>query len=180
MSNCNEVEARANNYENKGSLWTYFKNSFAWLTGMKKLIFDYSNFFGSGHFSIHQIWKNGSKKDRSQNVKGFKNYSFHACWPHERIFEICFVFTDFFARASTSLQFDIYDFRKKLFDLINFFWHELPKNHFPNSILRNVEYPTTQVHEFQMIVNFTKKRVKLRLYSFKVWANLQYEACTLG
>ena len=90
---------------------------------------------------IHQIWKNGSKKDRSQNVKGFKNYSFHACWPHERIFEICFVFTDFFARASTSLQFDIYDFRKKLFDLINFFWHELPKNHFPNSILRNVEYP---------------------------------------
>ena len=51
-------------------------NSFKWLTGMKKLIFDYSNFFGSGHFSIHQIWKNGSKKDRSQNVKGFKNYSF--------------------------------------------------------------------------------------------------------
>ena len=139
--NCNEVEAQANNYENKGSLWTYFKNSFVWLTGMKKLIFDYSNFFRSGHFSIHQIWKNGSKKDRSQNVKGFKNYSFHACWPHERIFEICFVFTDFFARASTSLQLDIYDFRKILFDLINFFWHELPKNHFPNSILRNVEYP---------------------------------------
>ena len=55
VSNCNEVEARANNYENKGSLCTYFKNSFAWLTGMKKLIFDYSNFFGSGHFSIHQI-----------------------------------------------------------------------------------------------------------------------------
>ena len=48
----------------------------------------------------------------------------------------------FFARASTSLQLDIYDFKKKLFDLINFFQHELPKNHFPNSILRNIEYPT--------------------------------------
>ena len=78
MSNCNEVEAQANNYENKGSLSTYFKNSFAWWTGMKELIFDYSNFFRSGHFSIQQIWKNGSKKDWSQNVKGLKNYSFHA------------------------------------------------------------------------------------------------------
>ena len=96
-------------------------NGFQKLAAMKKMIFDYSNFFGSGHFSIHQIWKNGSKKDRSQNVKGFKNYSFHVCWSHERIFEICFVFTDFFARASTSLQFDIQGFRKTLFALINFF-----------------------------------------------------------
>ena len=47
---CHEVEARANNCENKASLWTDFKNSFAWLTGMKKLIFDYNNFFGSSYF----------------------------------------------------------------------------------------------------------------------------------
>ena len=26
------------------------KNSFAWLTGMKKRIFDFNEFFGSGHF----------------------------------------------------------------------------------------------------------------------------------
>ena len=33
---------------------------------MKKLIFDYNNFFGSGHFLIHQIWKNRLKNSRSQ------------------------------------------------------------------------------------------------------------------
>ncbi len=43
-----------------------FKNSFAWLTGMKKLIFYFNNFFGSGHFLIHQIWKNRLKNSRSQ------------------------------------------------------------------------------------------------------------------
>ena len=72
VSNCNEVEARANNYENKGSLGTYFKNSFAWLMGIKKLIFDYSNFFGSGHFSIHQIWKMGQKRTRAKISKVLK------------------------------------------------------------------------------------------------------------
>ena len=29
-----------------------FKNSFVWLTALKKLIFDCSNFFGSSHISI--------------------------------------------------------------------------------------------------------------------------------
>ena len=52
---CTEVEARANNCENKASLWTNYKNSFAWLTSMKKLIFGYNKFFGSGHFLIHDI-----------------------------------------------------------------------------------------------------------------------------
>ena len=67
------------------------------------------------------------------------------------------VVTVLFSRASTSLQFDIYDFRKKLFDLINFFWHELPKNHFPNSILRNVEYPSGHGHcltTLEILVDF--------------------------
>ena len=36
---CREVEAQANNYENKASVLTNFKNSFAWFSGMKKLIF---------------------------------------------------------------------------------------------------------------------------------------------
>ena len=85
---CTEVEARANNCENKASLWTNFKNSSAWLTSMKKLIFGYNNFFWSGHFSIHDIKKNGPKKDQSQKVMGSKNYSFYACWPRKIIFKI--------------------------------------------------------------------------------------------
>ena len=63
---CHEVEARANNCENKASLWTYFKNSFLWLTGMKKLIFDFHNFFGSGHFWIHEIKKIAQKMNRAK------------------------------------------------------------------------------------------------------------------
>ena len=42
---CIEVEAQTNNCKNKASLWTDFKYSFTWLTGMKKLIFDNNNFF---------------------------------------------------------------------------------------------------------------------------------------
>ena len=85
---CHEVEAQANNCKNKASVWTDLKNFFAWLTGMTKLIFDYNNFFGSGHFLIQDIWKNRPKKDRSQKFISSKNYSFHACWPRERIFKI--------------------------------------------------------------------------------------------
>ena len=48
------------------------------LTGMKKLIFRLSNFFGSGHFLIHEILKNRPKNDRSQksyfNEKSFLSY----------------------------------------------------------------------------------------------------------
>ena len=40
-----DVEAQANNFENKASVWRNFKNSFTWLTGMKKVIFDFNNFF---------------------------------------------------------------------------------------------------------------------------------------
>ena len=52
---CTEEEAQVNNCENKASVWPNFKKSFMWLTGMKKLIFDYNNFFGSGSFLIHEI-----------------------------------------------------------------------------------------------------------------------------
>ena len=48
---CSEVEAQANNYENN------FKNSFAWLTGMKKVIFGYNNFFGLGQFMTYYTLK---------------------------------------------------------------------------------------------------------------------------
>ena len=43
-----------------------FKNSFAWLIYMKKLIFDYNNFFGSGYFLTYFFRSDGSKNGRSQ------------------------------------------------------------------------------------------------------------------
>ena len=86
---CSEVEAQANNYENKASVWTNFKNSFAWLTGMKKLIFYYNNFFGSGSFFYPWYVRNRPKNDRNQKVIGWKNLCFYACGPHERICKIC-------------------------------------------------------------------------------------------
>ena len=75
---CTEVEARANNCENKAYLWTDFKNSFAWLTSMKKLIFCYNNFFGLGHFLTHFLQKNWPKNDQNKKIIGSKNYSFYA------------------------------------------------------------------------------------------------------
>ena len=52
-------------HENKVRAWTKFKNFFAWLTGITKLIFRSSNFFGSGHFLIYFLRSHGSKSDRS-------------------------------------------------------------------------------------------------------------------
>ena len=46
--------------------------------GMQKLIFHKSNFFGSGHFLIHEIWKNRPKNDRSQKIY-FYEKSVFAC-----------------------------------------------------------------------------------------------------
>ena len=45
---------------------------------MKKLIFHLSNFFGSGHFLIHEILKNRPKNDRSQKSY-FKEKSVFSC-----------------------------------------------------------------------------------------------------
>ena len=47
---CGLYLREAYNCENKALALIYFKNSFAWLTGMKKVIFHFYNFFGSGHF----------------------------------------------------------------------------------------------------------------------------------
>ena len=60
------IKALADNCENKASLWRNFKNSFAWLIGMKKVIFGFNNFFGSGHFLIYVLRKKWSKNDRSK------------------------------------------------------------------------------------------------------------------
>ena len=61
MSEHKRAEAPNFSHENKATAWTDFKNFFAWLMGMKKLIFCFNNFFGSSHFLIHQIWTKGQK-----------------------------------------------------------------------------------------------------------------------
>ena len=55
------LEAQEKGYEITTPVWMDYKNSFAWLTGVKKLIFYHNNFFASGHFLIHQIWKKVKK-----------------------------------------------------------------------------------------------------------------------
>ena len=47
-------------------LCTEIKNFCTWLTGMKKLIFHFTNFFGWGHFLIHHFWKKWSKNHPSK------------------------------------------------------------------------------------------------------------------
>ena len=61
----------AYNCENKASALIYFKNSIACLTGMKKLIFGYNNFFGLGHFLTHYILKNRPKHDQKPKIYRF-------------------------------------------------------------------------------------------------------------
>ena len=39
--------------------------------GMKKLIFYRNNFFGSGHFLIHEIWKKDRKIARAKKVVNY-------------------------------------------------------------------------------------------------------------
>ena len=64
-----------------------FKYSFAWLTGIKKLIFCSDEFFGSGYFLIHEIIKSDQKVTGANNVKMIKSLFFYARQPCEGIFE---------------------------------------------------------------------------------------------
>ena len=67
---------------------SYFKNSYAWLTGMMPMIFWKKKFFGSGLFLIffHQWWI--KKMTRAKKVVNIKNQFFHARQPREGIFDI--------------------------------------------------------------------------------------------
>ena len=53
-----------------------FQKSFAWLTGMKKLIFYFSDFFGSGHFFDPSQLKKWPKKTGAKKFKKVKNHFF--------------------------------------------------------------------------------------------------------
>ena len=55
---------------------------------MKKLIFQFYNFFGSGHFLIHDILKMDQKMTGAKKLIEVKNKLFHAHLPCEGIFEI--------------------------------------------------------------------------------------------
>ena len=85
---CQPFKAPAKNYENRVGVCMDFKNYLAWLTGIKKLIFHFNNFFGSGHFSIHEFWKNDQKMAGAKKVVKMKYQFFYACQPREVIFEI--------------------------------------------------------------------------------------------
>ena len=79
-----------------------FRNSFARLMAVKKLIFDYNNFFCSGHLSIDEIWK----KDRNIAIVKllFSKISFFTAINHVKEFLIFVltgdVFLQFLARDS--------------------------------------------------------------------------------
>ena len=66
MSEHKRAEAPKKSPENKATAWTDFKNVFAWLTGMKKMIFYSNDFFGLGHFLVIFLHIMGQKNDPSQ------------------------------------------------------------------------------------------------------------------
>ena len=68
-----QVEALANSRENKAAALMDFKNSFAWLTGMENLIFDFNIFFWSGHFLNSDILKIDQKMTGAKKFIGSKN-----------------------------------------------------------------------------------------------------------
>ena len=48
--------------------WMEFKNSFAWLTGIKKQFFYHIDFSDSGHFLVTFLRFHGSKNSRSKKI----------------------------------------------------------------------------------------------------------------
>ena len=77
-----------------------FKNYFAWLMGMKKLIFYRNNFLGSSYFFLLFSDLMDQKMARANKVVTIKNQFFHAHQPRKGIFEIhsqrCCNFVTFF------------------------------------------------------------------------------------
>ena len=112
------IKGLANNCQNKTSLWTDFKNSFTWLTGMKKLIFGINNFFGSGHFSIYRFWKKWSKNDRSKKIfctqKSALSYISNA---QKKFWNRC-LFSNFWAK--TLIELSSTNFKAKILKMASF------------------------------------------------------------
>ena len=65
-----------------------FKNFFVWLMGLKKLIFQYFEFFGSGHFLVIFIDVMGQNNGQSKKSYLSKKSVFHAHQLRAEIFKI--------------------------------------------------------------------------------------------
>ena len=65
-----------------------FKNSFAWLTGIKKQFFYHIDFSDSGHFLVTFLRFDGLKNSQSQKNYLNKKSVYHARQPGEGIFEL--------------------------------------------------------------------------------------------
>ena len=112
------IKGLANNCQNKTSLWTDFKNSFLWLTGMKKLIFGINNFFGSGHFLIHFFWKKWSKNDRSKKIFWIQKSVFSYISNAQKKFWNPCLFSDFLAK--TLIEVSSTNFKAKILKMAFF------------------------------------------------------------
>ena len=94
------LEALEKVYKITAPVWMDFKNSFAWLTGMKKEIFYQNKFFWFQPFFDPSDLKKGQKIAGAKKVVTIKNLFFHARQPRKGIFEIhshrCCNFIKFF------------------------------------------------------------------------------------
>ena len=91
--------------ENKARGWTKFKNFFARLTRITKLIFRLSKLFGSGQFLVNFLRSHGSKNDRSQKVYFDKKSSLSCPSTSQRNFWISLILRHCFQSWLPELQF---------------------------------------------------------------------------
>ena len=107
--------------------WTYFKNFFAWLTGMKKEIFYQFDFSGSGHFLVTFLRYHGSKDSRSQKIHLNKKSVFSCTSTTRRNFWIPFMLWPYFHGCFWKLWQVISNsldlFSKKFISTKNQFYH---------------------------------------------------------
>ena len=104
LRQCEQFEVQENSSENKASAWTNFKNSFAWLTGMKQLIFYFNNFFCSGHFLVIFYYLMDQKNDRSQKIHKSKKSVFSCLSTTRRNFWNSFILRPYFQSCFPKLQ----------------------------------------------------------------------------
>ena len=104
LRQCEQFEVQENSSENKASAWTNFKNSFAWLTGMKQLIFYFNNFFCSGHFLVIFSDLMDQKNGRSQKIHKSKISVFSCLSTTRRNFWNSFILRPYFQSCFPELQ----------------------------------------------------------------------------
>ena len=104
LRQCEQFEVQENSSENKASAWTNFKNSFAWLTGMKQLIFYFNKFFCSGQFLVIFSDLMDQKNGRSQKIPKSKISAFSCLSTTRRNFWNSFIPGPYFQSCFPELQ----------------------------------------------------------------------------